>query len=402
MTIGESVKQLLEERKRVILPGLGNLEVKESGGAVPTSAKRIDPPGLMVRFDSSFSKDDGLLANAFSLYGGLDTEEAQQQVLELVDAIRFALDKGEPYALGNAGIFIRDDEGKIHFQSESAWVLDADQYGLGSMDLLELEDLPLEEEERVENSVEADEPAQEKEPEIEAGPLLELSEEEETTPEAEPETKPETKAEEKPETKSEETAEKSAPKPVAKLVTKQAPKPLSKRISKPAGPEKKEKVERRSGLWRVLWILAGILIVVLVVLLLIPNDRTEPVQSEQPAQTEQPDQTGQAESSTETQEQETPVTEQEDPSVDETDPAPLVEEADQFVIIAGSFRNLANASELQDKLKAQGYPAEVMITENRMYRVSVASYPTSGEAERGLENLKSKPGMESCWLLSNE
>lgn len=381
MTIGESIKQLLEERKRVILPGFGNLEVKESGGAVPSSAKRIDPPGLMVRFDGSFSKDDGLLANAFSLYGGLDSEEAQQQVLELVDAIRFALDKGETYALGNAGIFSRDDEGKIHFQPESNWVLEPDQYGLGSMDLLELEDLPLEEEERVESSVKADEPTQEMEPEIESGPLLELSEEEETTPEA---------------------AEKSRPKPVAKLVTKQAPLPLSKRISKPAGPKKKEKAERRSGLWKVLWILAGILIVILVVLLLIPTDRTELVQSEQPAQTEQPVQTGEAESSSETQEQETPVTQQEDPLVDETDPAPLVEEADQFVIIAGSFRNLTNASELQDKLKARGYPAEVMITENRMYRVSVATYPTSREAERGLENLKSKPGMESCWLLSNE
>jgi len=384
VTIGESVKQLLEEGKRVILPGFGNLEVKESGGAVPSSAKRIDPPGLMVRFDGSFSKDDGMLSNAFSLYGGLDTEEAQQQVLELVDAIRFALDKGETYALGNAGIFTRDDEGKIRFQPESNWVLEPDQYGLGSMDLLELEDLPLEEEERVESSVEADEPVQEKEPEIETGPLLELSEEEETTPEA--------KAEEKPE----KPVEKSRPKPLAKLVSKQAPKPLSKRLSKPAGPENKEKSERRSGLWKVLWILAGILILVLVVLLLIPTDRTGLVQSEQPAQT------GEAESSSETQEQETPVTQQEDPLVDETDPAPLVEEADQFAIIAGSFRNLANASELQDKLKAQGYPAEVMITENRMYRVSVATYPTSREAEKGLENLKSKPGMESCWLLSNE
>ena len=148
------------------------------------------------------------------------------------------------------------------------------------------------------------------------------------------------------------------------------------------------------------------MIVALVVLLLIPSDKTGQLQSGQPTQSDQASQDGQAagpaESSKEPQVSETPVTQQEDPLVDETDPAPLVEEADQFVIIAGSFRNLANASELQDKLKAQGYPAEVIITENRMYRVSVASYPTSGEAERGLENLKSKPGMESCWLLSNE
>ena len=84
--------------------------------------------------------------------------------------------------------------------------------------------------------------------------------------------------------------------------------------------------------------------------------------------------------------------------------SPAVESKDehQFYIIAGSFRNLANASELQDRLKDKSYPAEVMITENRMYRVIVATYATSAEAERDLAELKTQPGMESCWLLVNE
>ena len=37
---------------------------------------------------------------AFAQDGGVDKEEAEQQVLELVDAIRFALDKGETYSTG--------------------------------------------------------------------------------------------------------------------------------------------------------------------------------------------------------------------------------------------------------------------------------------------------------------
>jgi hypothetical protein len=42
-----------------------------------------------------------------------------------------------------------------------------------------------------------------------------------------------------------------------------------------------------------------------------------------------------------------------------------------------------------------------MITENRMYRVSVASYATKEEAEKALLQIKSEPGLQSSWLLSN-
>jgi cell division protein FtsN len=52
-------------------------------------------------------------------------------------------------------------------------------------------------------------------------------------------------------------------------------------------------------------------------------------------------------------------------------------------------------------MKARGYTAEVMVTENRMYRVSIASFATRGEAESELARLKSIPGLEACWLLSN-
>lgn len=76
-------------------------------------------------------------------------------------------------------------------------------------------------------------------------------------------------------------------------------------------------------------------------------------------------------------------------------------EPHKFFIIAGSFKKLKNASDLQDQLNARGYRAEVMITENRMYRVSVASYATKAEAEQGLKQLSSEAGLQSCWLLSN-
>ena len=79
---------------------------------------------------------------------------------------------------------------------------------------------------------------------------------------------------------------------------------------------------------------------------------------------------------------------------------PVVVE-NNFFIVAGSFKHLKNASDLQDQWRAQGYEAEVMVTENRMYRVSVASFLTKNEAEKALAGIKAVPGLESCWLLSN-
>ena len=153
------------------------------------------------------------------------------------------------------------------------------------------------------------------------------------------------------------------------------------------------------GFWRVIWIVAGILIVVLVVLLLIPGDKEgstgENSQLQKPVQQEQTIQPEQPVSTPELSDQALPGPEQE---------MPLVEQTNHFFIIAGSFRNLANASELQDKLKARGYPAEMMITENRMYRVSVASYPTSGEAERRPGRDKNRNRVWSpagCWPTNN-
>lgn len=342
MILGKYIKELLEEKKRVILAGFGNLEIRTPDETESPSGSRIDPPGTSIRFDSSFSKDDGLLASVYSQGEGIDEDEAQQQVLELIDAIKFALDRGDSYTLPKTGTFVRDEDGKVRFQVDPAWLLEPDQYGLESMDLLELEEEPIEE----------------KAPE-----------------------------------KAKESARVATPAPEAKpKITPLAPK------------EPKAKPRR----WRAVWIVAFLLIIVLAVLILIPTQRDESgertrsllnrkASEEVVDQPEDPpaeeERAGTEEISGETDQQ----TENEEPA-----PEPVVEEVSpNFFVIAGSFSKLRNASDLQDNLKQKGYDAELMITENRMYRVSVSSYVTKAEAEKGLAEIKKKPGMESCWLLSN-
>jgi len=223
---------------------------------------------------------------------------------------------------------------------DPAWLLEPDQYGLESMELLELEELAPEEE---------------------------VSEPERPAPAA------------------------HTPEPAQKTTPLAPPKPKPKPMR-----------------WRLVWIVVFLLIIVLAVLILLPPRETEDGERAQRFWNRKPaeevvDQPASA-----------PVEEEElagEQDAGETTEAPVAEEqraepapeevTPRYFVIAGSFSNLGNASDLQDKLKRKGFDAEVMITENRMYRVSVASYASKAEAQKGLLEIKQRPGLESCWLLSN-
>jgi cell division protein FtsN len=164
----------------------------------------------------------------------------------------------------------------------------------------------------------------------------------------------------------------------------------------------------KSHRWRAIWFVAGALIVVLVVLILIPADNinipgrksTPPPVNTGQDQEQQPAASGQDAGQPSEFESLTPESL-------ENEPAELIEEpvqdvaSNKYFLIAGSFSHLRNASDLQDRLKASGVSAEVMITENRMYRVSVGAFPTVTEAEKELARIQALPGLESCWILSN-
>jgi len=375
--IGKYIRKLLAEGKRVILPGFGNLQVKEVAGEVPPSGGRINPPGPSVRFDEKYSKDDGLLASAFATGENMDPGEAEQLVLELVGAIQFALDKGESYILADTGTFSRDDEGKVHFQSDPAWVLVPEQYGLDSVELLELDEL-------------ADEQTGSPGEEVPGAFAPESVPAEEFTPEPEREER----------TNGHFTPSWMTPDPPARS-------------------------RRRIGRWRVIWIITASLIMILLLLIFIPVNRSDKggfqfgregiiLRKKSTGPAVQPvvppagESASGAAGNTEgegasvgdeekTVTGESPVTERQVPAREEAG-----EQADQakYFIIAGSFRHLKNASELQDQLRTRGYPAEVMITGDRMYRVSVASFATQQEALRKLEGIKTEPGLQNCWLLA--
>jgi len=405
VTIGDSIRKLLESGNQVILPGFGNLKMQESGKGSAPSGSHLDPPGAHIRFDSSYSKDDGNLATFWARESGGDPEEARQRVLELIDAIRFALDKGETYMLPGAGEFRRDDDGKVHFSPEKGWLLHPDQYGLESMDLLELEEEPPAEEEAKEEK---------KAPEEAPKPAPEKPKPAPEKPKPAPETpKP---APEKPK----ETPPAPPPPPPRKPLERKPPPPTAPAQPKPWERDHGGNDHRRTRFWRIIWAVAGLLILVLAVLLFVPKEKLPflggqkevpelPVSQDpapvDPPSAEEPQQGPRANEGQEAAQEEagTPAAEQvNDPPQADPEVLPDPPRADRFFLIAGSFQKLINASELQDRLRAKGYEAEVISTENRMYRVSIASFKDKRSAEHELHRIKQAPGMESIWLLVNE
>ncbi|MEX0982718.1 MAG: SPOR domain-containing protein [Bacteroidales bacterium] len=340
--LGTYIRQILSDQEPVVLPGFGSLIITEGKGQKGADGK-VEPPGPVVKFDPTHPKGDGKLADVYAAGENIDPEEARQQLLELVDAIKFKLDKGEKYRLEQVGTFSRDDENRIHFAKDPGWVIDPDTFGLEPLEILELES--------------------------------EQAEKEEPVREDKPAGKP------RPSSKNRQEPVLSSDKPSMRASQR---KPVNK--------------------WKIIWIVVGSLIAVLVIILLIPSGNSVEFGKEGIVIRDMDERKGSPEGNHSVKpagdDAAVPdrVKKEEGTKVDESSTAPPVQQ-NKYFIIAGSFQNLQNATNLMNKLKSAGFPAEMIITENRLYRVSIRSYAEKEEAVRDLSRLKAESGVSSAWVL---
>ena len=341
--LGTYIRQILSERESVVFPGFGSLIITEGRGTKGADGK-IEPPGPVVIFDPTHPKSDGKLAEVYAGSENVDPEEARQQLLELVDAIKFKLDKGEKYTLEQVGTFSRDDENRVHFTKDPSWVIDPDTFGLESLDILELES----------EQAEQQEPAREDEPTGKS----DLS------------------------TGFKEDPVLSGDKPTMHAIQR---RPVNK--------------------WKIIWIVVGSLIAVLALILLIPSGNNVEFGKEGIVirEIDEGRDSSAGDHSMKPAGDDASVTDQEKEEeeimVDESSITPPVQQ-NRYFIIAGSFQNLQNATELMNSLKSAGFPAEMIITENRLYRVSIKSYAEKEEAIRDLSRVKAESGVSSAWVMT--
>ena len=72
-----------------------------------------------------------------------------------------------------------------------------------------------------------------------------------------------------------------------------------------------------------------------------------------------------------------------------------------YSVVVGSFGLKTNAEGLQGRLKANGYPAQIVLNpSNNMYRVVATTFATKGEAASSRDALRTQ--YPDAWLLYNK
>lgn len=68
-----------------------------------------------------------------------------------------------------------------------------------------------------------------------------------------------------------------------------------------------------------------------------------------------------------------------------------------YSVVVGSFGVQANATALQNKLKGQGYPAQIVKSPSNMYRVVLSTHADKASAVQGRNNVRST--YADAWIL---
>lgn len=189
--------------------------------------------------------------------------------------------------------------------------------------------------------------------------------------------------------------------PVKEDQTKRDSSPKHQAVKRP-----KTDTERKpTSKWKIIWIVIGSLIAVLILILLIPpGEENSAIEfGRDGIVIRNTDSENIPKVTEKTGESEVQSTPEDDLTVEieaknEIDTAVPVVSANKYFIVAGSFQNLQNASVLLDQLKTKGFPAEIVYTENRLYRVAVKSFAIKTEAINELTKIKATPGLENAWV----
>ena len=74
-----------------------------------------------------------------------------------------------------------------------------------------------------------------------------------------------------------------------------------------------------------------------------------------------------------------------------------------FSVVVGSFGLVSNAEGLQQRLRDQGYDAQIVKNEARnMYRVIASTFDSKADAARSRDQFRAQEAYKDAWLLSNQ
>ncbi len=132
MGISKYIKDLLFDYECVILPGFGGFVVKDNSAFIDYNKNQFNPPYREIMFNPLLNSNDGLLITHISKKENITFKEAKQKVIDFVHEINKKLDAGERVEFEGVGVIFKDDRKNLIFEPFNSVNFNPESFGLQS------------------------------------------------------------------------------------------------------------------------------------------------------------------------------------------------------------------------------------------------------------------------------
>ncbi len=400
--------ELLKSNKRLVIPKLGAFLKKEQGG------KEV------VTFNQFLKFDDGLLVNYIAEQEKIDKEKAKTQVQEIADKITKEINEGNQYKIKGLGSIYKDANGKIQFVEEGEEVAATAKSSSPAPEKKETTSTPPKQTSASKTSVPPPKPKQpaagsstQKQNDAEKLRQNILNQKKQTQPVGKTtlSSKPSQTTPNKP------TGTKFGSRPNT-TQSKTTPPPPPKR---PGGTSTRQSSSSGGGGKYALWIILVIIVLGLGVFFLFFRDKInlgsggdehladslenakEKIEHDEKAlnkQFEEAKEETESDSIKEAAKQDTVKKEEDSESSEEkVEPKPEPKPEGNYFVVAGAFRNKANAEKYLDYLHQKGYnDARIFGMIRDMHAICYDSYQTKSSATQAMQRIRNEMGRNKAWV----
>ncbi|MFO8234623.1 MAG: SPOR domain-containing protein [Bacteroidales bacterium] len=367
--IDEYIKELITNNNRVIIPNFGAFLLRAT--SKNKNKKDLAAKVEDVYFSPFLKFNDELLVNHIIKQENIDQQKAMDKINQYIKQVEKKVQNEGIYKIEGLGEFTQDNQGKIQFKV-------------------------------IEDSTKITKPKEEK-----LSATKKTAEKKESKPKTVHEKASETKktTDKIPEKKAEEKAEEKKPTPPPQARDK------GRKTPPPKPPIEKSKSGTNKGL--VLSIAIGLPIVVLFIWAMLnfdtvqklfdKNDQqiTDQVEKQQADKEEEKEEKANEEETSEEKTREEEQRETEEQIIEEKrkeQDQVSASKTKKFHIVAGSFEKRQNAVNYRDKLRKEGFNAELIGERDGMHAVSYSSFDSKSEATEEMKRIKEEEDLQA-WLL---
>jgi cell division septation protein DedD len=135
MRLDPFISDLLFDHDCVILPDFGGLVANYRSAKLNSISHVIQPPSKSIGFNPSLKYNDGLLSNYISSALGITYKEAAEQLAQTISGYQQALVSEGRFTIDKIGVFYRDRLGQVQFIPEEQENFLVSSFGLKPIQL---------------------------------------------------------------------------------------------------------------------------------------------------------------------------------------------------------------------------------------------------------------------------